>query len=88
MLQNEGILKCCACTELDSQEPRNVATKPIPGITSLGIQVRELNHAEKKQSCCVKWRHDPVSNIQIGSASLQGVRKELLNQGRKQLVTS
>lgn len=26
--------------------PRNVSTSPIPGIASLGIQVRELNHME------------------------------------------
>lgn len=26
--------------------PRNVSTSPILGITSLGIQVRELNHME------------------------------------------
>jgi len=48
MLQNEGLLKRCACTELDSQEPRNVSAKPVPGITSLGIQDRELNHTGKK----------------------------------------
>lgn len=26
----------------------------------------------------MKWRHSPVSNIQIGSASLQGVRKGVI----------
>lgn len=46
MLQEEGILKCCACKELNSQGPRNLSTSPILGITSLGIQVRELNHME------------------------------------------
>lgn len=38
--------------ELDSQEPRNVSTKPILGITSLGIQVRELNHRKKTIPLC------------------------------------
>lgn len=56
MLQSEGILKRCACTELDSQEPRNVSTKPIPGITSLGIRVRELNHTEKNNPAV--WNGD------------------------------
>lgn len=35
----------------------------------------------KQQSCCGKRSHAPVGNTQIGSASLQGVRKGLLNQG-------
>lgn len=81
MLQEEGILKCCACTELYSQGPRNVSTSPILGITSLGIQVRELNHVENSNPAVGNEAMPLMGNTQIGSASLQGVRKGLLNQG-------
>lgn len=38
---------------------------------------------QKIQPCCVERRHVPVSNVQIGPASLQGVGKELLTRGWK-----
>lgn len=74
-LQKQGVSKCHVCTELDSQEPRNALAKPVPGIVSLGMQVRELNHTKKPQSCGVKGRCAPVSSIQMGSPVLQGVRR-------------
>lgn len=62
MLQEKGILKCCACAELNSQGPRNVSTSPILGMASLEIQVRELNHMENNNpavgnAAIPRWQH-------------------------------